>query len=220
MKLLLLISLLSIVLVACGATNNFVRQEIDLNQENQCLKLEVTLNDTVFDSPSLSQYVAIYDTIYPLLQVTPHIDSLRQVAEGLHHPIASIRVVSSCSEQKYVPSTHLTVMNAVPYPTNAPIIYEFGKKGSDSVWNLAKKWHDGLGALYNFPDYYQRLDSDQSRILVDSLSFLLYPESTKIPSGEYWLVVTYQNHYSRKNRSDYWIGQIESDTAWFRVTDK
>jgi hypothetical protein len=193
---------------------------------NDSLNLTVTLNDTVFRLDQINKYLRLRHEVYRTAQLPPHFQILIDSMEATHRPKARIMVNNRSGSIYIAPIGEILWGPASLGGADHALQFDYGKQGSDTVLNDPSHMRDGKPTVIieryspykpNDPGYFQELRPGQSKILFDSLDFFSDCEASRIPEGNYWLVIFYLNYNKVKGVSNYWTGRIQSDTIRFSV---
>ena len=67
--------------------------------------------------------------------------------------------------------------------------------------------------------FYQPIFSHEFLALDDTINIIDDLQITSLTDGEYFLLIGYRNWYWQDTLFPVWIGEIWSDTVWFKIVD-
>lgn len=209
----------SFMVLGCFSQSNFVKVPIESRSQSslQDVRLGANLNDSNFTLTEINRFISVNRSIYPVTVWTEREDSLSAVLRTLKRPVARVVVSNIAKVPLFFPSGMFGKGVGRIDDFELCLIYQFGKEGNDSVLNMPSRSDYRL--FTHQPNYFVKLKPHDSALIEDSLDFIVCSDGRQLESGRYWLVFYYQNFFTKKGQSDYWIGRIQSDTLWFRIED-
>lgn len=92
-----------------------------------------------------------------------------------------------------------------------------GKEGEPAIFNARQLGYDLF--LESWLDYFAPLASGDNRVLADSIEVLCAGNFPMRSQGRFWVLVKVQNYYWKESATQYWTGEVWSDTLWFRIVE-
>lgn len=187
------------------------------NEYTDSLRLIGELNDTTFRAEAISKYLQICQNKSDYFDTCENNDNV---------PLLNVILQNLSDTTIMTPTKDLYFFNQYYNERDLSGIelYIGSTTGNISFVQLtAPTLRDDVGKRLLqssvIDSFYQPIFSHDFLVIDDTFNIIDDLQITSLTDGEYFLLVGYRNWYWQDTSFPVWIGEIWSDTIWFRIED-